>query len=192
MKKILLYPGAFNPPHLGHASIIEIAVKRVPFDEIWIMPSGNRSDKAISTTYENRRKLNELFVDHLKSQITVPVKLITAELDDIDGRNTPEIIQEIKSQPGTQVTQLIGLDGFLSLRPKLVAGEKFLVVKRQGYEMSIDPVSADDILILDRMSQDISSTTIRKMVQEHNLEYKALVPKEVGKYIEENKLYLSK
>ncbi len=62
MKKILFYPGTFNPPHLGHASAVLVALKNVAFDEVWILPSGKRVDREILTSVEDRRNLSTLFV----------------------------------------------------------------------------------------------------------------------------------
>ena len=116
MKKILLFPGAFNPPHNGHTEAVERALKKESFDELWIMPSGKRNDKTITTSYEQRRVLGNLFVEYLQSKINMPVKLITAELDNMNGKFTHEILEEVKSQSDMEITQLIGLDGFLDLQ----------------------------------------------------------------------------
>src|SRR4051812_39021789 len=106
MKKVLIYPGAFNPPHYGHVATVELALKKYPFDEVWIIPSGKREDKIISTTYNDRRNLSNLFVEFLKTKIAIPAKLITDELDDTEGRFTSEILGKIKSQPDVEITQL--------------------------------------------------------------------------------------
>lgn len=192
MKKILLYPGAFNPPHYGHVAILEIALRNSLFDEVWIVPSGKHDDKVIPTTYDNRRKLGGLFVDYLNSKINVPVKLITAELDDAGGKFTHEILKEIKSQDGVDVTQLIGLDGFLNLFPKLTnEKEKFIIVRRTGYEMPSDVVFGDNITFLSEGTNDsISSTQIRGMIQNHNKDFTKFLPENIAEYIEDNNLYL--
>ena len=61
MKKILFFPGAFNPPHNGHISLVQTALNQFTFDEVWIMPSGRRDDgKIISTNYEQKNSNNAL------------------------------------------------------------------------------------------------------------------------------------
>lgn len=192
MKNILLFPGAFNPPHNGHALIAEIVVNKITFDEIWIMPSGKREDKTILTSYEDRRNLGSLFVEYLQTKFTIPVKLITNELDDIEGRYTHEILKEIKSQAGFQVTQLIGLDGFLTLKDKLTdKNERFIVIDRSGYSRPKDLICGENITVIENnTTQNISSTQIREMVHNRNMEYKKLVPEEIANYIEKNNLYL--
>ena len=134
MKNILLFPGAFNPPHYGHIETVKIALEKVSFDELWIMPSGKRDDKTISTNYKDRRAFGNFFVEYLQSVVSIPVKLIATELDNVDGKFTHQILKEVKSQSDIIITQLIGLDGFLHLQDKLSdSEEKFIVMNRQGY-----------------------------------------------------------
>ena len=50
MKNIInvaLYGGAFDPPHLGHLSIIN-ELQNIEFiQEVWLLPSGDREDKKL-------------------------------------------------------------------------------------------------------------------------------------------------
>lgn len=191
MKTILLFPGAFNPPHYGHAETIKIALEKSSFDELWVVPSGKRDDKNITTNYEDRRALGEFFVEYLESEVDIPVKLITAELDNIDGKFTHEILKEIKLQPDVEITQLIGLDGFLHLQRKLTdTEEKFIVMNRQGYEFPKNFSHNDNVVIFEGTKKSISSTQIRNMVKNHDDSYKKLVPEKIASYIESKKLYL--
>jgi len=191
MKKVLLFPGAFNPPHLNHVRTLEFAVSNYLFDEVWIMPSGKRNDKTISTSYEDRRNLNKLFVIYLQSNIAIPIKLITAELDDKSSRFTEEIIEEVKSQPETDITQLIGLDGYLTIEKKLTSKhEKFLVIPRSGYVFQKDLVFDSNITLLSEdPGNGVSSTDIRLMIENEDKKYKELIPKDIADYIEKHNLY---
>jgi len=191
MKKILLFPGAFNPPHYGHIEIIGIALKKYSFDELWIVPSGKRDDKNITTNYEDRRNLGNLFVEYLQSKINIPVKLITAELDNLDGRFTYEILKEIKSKSNIEITQLIGLDGFLGLqKSKLINDqEKFIIMNRHCYELPKNFFCNENIIILEEITQSISSTQIRNMIKNNDVGYKKFVPDKIATYIENHNLY---
>ena len=194
MKKVLIYPGAFNPPHYGHVSTLEIALKHKSFDEIWIIPSGKRDDKVISTKYEDRRNMGKLFVDFLKTKIDTPIKLRTDELDNIEGKGTKEILKNIKSEQETQITQLIGLDGLLNLKKNLSSNEfeeeKFLVINRPGYELLENVAYGDNVIFLKGSAGgDISSTQIRNMIRNNDESYKELVPPNISTYIKENNLY---
>lgn len=190
MKKVLLYPGAFNPPHYGHAAAIEVALKQGNFQEVWVMPSGKREDKNIDTSYEDRRALGELFAEYLNTKLGFPVKLITAELDNTDGKFTHEILREIKSQDGVEITQLIGMDGFVHLLPKLNdPNEKLIVIERPNYALPNGFVAGANIQLVQEDVGDISSTKIRNLAELHDPEFKKLVPEKIADYIETRSLY---
>lgn len=54
MRNIALYGGAFDPPHVGHLLLIK-HLTTIPFiDEVWLLPSGDREDKKLLLTMENR------------------------------------------------------------------------------------------------------------------------------------------
>lgn len=188
MKKVLLFPGAFNPPHNGHVSALQIVLKKMSFDEIWIMPSGNRTDKTIPISYEDRRDLGSLFVEYLQTKISIPVRLITDELDDPEWRKTEDILREVRRQPNIRCAQLIGLDGYMKIREKS-PDETFAIIRRPGCEISPHLIRNGDAVILDEMSPDISSTHIRALIKNKDPSYKELVPEKISRYITEHHLY---
>lgn len=54
MKEIAVFGGTFNPPTLAHQEIIEACLQHPTFDEVWVMPSGERADKDITVEAEDR------------------------------------------------------------------------------------------------------------------------------------------
>lgn len=191
MKKILFYPGTFNPPHYGHISAITTALEAVDFDEVWIMPSGKRVDKEILTSFEDIKHLSEILVKYLQLQTKVPIKLIATAVDDVDGKYTHEYIVELKASNNDEIYQLVGIDGYLGIKERIIGpDEKFVITKRFGYEFPKEMTSNDNRIIIDEKVSGISSTKIRDMVKGGDKNYKDLVPKEVATYIEEKGLYL--
>ena len=190
MKKILFYPGTFNPPHLGHASAVLVALKNVVFDEVWVLPSGKRVDREIPTSVEDRRNLATLFVDYLQTQTQVPIRLVADALDGVGGKYTHEIIVELKSQSKDEIFQLVGIDGFMSIKERVIGpNEKFVINKRSGYEFPEELLSNSNLVILEEEVGGISSTRIREMIKNADKGYKKLVPEEIATYIEEKGLY---
>lgn len=57
IKTILVFGGSFNPPTLAHQAIITACLALPKFDEVWVMPSGNRADKAISVSDDDRLQM---------------------------------------------------------------------------------------------------------------------------------------
>jgi nicotinic acid mononucleotide adenylyltransferase len=56
-RKILLFGGSFSPPTLAHEAIIAACLDMKDFDEVWVMPSGDRADKVIAIQDEDRLKM---------------------------------------------------------------------------------------------------------------------------------------
>ena len=190
MKKILFYPGTFNPPHFGHVSVVKVAVDTLGFDDVWVMPCGKRLDKVIPTSYEDRRNLGNLFVEYLQTVVNIPVKMLTNELDDTEGKYTHEVIMELKSQSVDEIFQLVGIDGFMSIKERVIGpNEKFVISKRSGYKFYEEMISNSNLIFLDEAVAGISSTKIREMVKNGDDGYKKLVPGKVASYIEGKRLY---
>lgn len=59
-RKILLFGGSFSPPTLAHEAIIAQCLRLPQFDELWIMPSGDRPDKTIAMSDQDRLRMLEL------------------------------------------------------------------------------------------------------------------------------------
>lgn len=58
-KKVAIYGGSFNPPTMSHFEIMkmvmdDIQVDGKPFDEVWMVPCGDRHDKKIGTPGDKR------------------------------------------------------------------------------------------------------------------------------------------
>lgn len=190
MKKILFYPGTFNPPHLGHVSAVEVAAHTIGCDEVWIMPSGKMPNKFIPTSTEDRKNLVNLFIEHLRSEIDVPVKMITTAINDASARPIHEHILQVKSGSGSEIFQLAGIDGFLSITERVIGpNEKFVIIKRSGYAVPEELYAKNNLIILNEEVGGISSTKIREMIKNGDGEYKKLVPEKIAAYIEERGLY---
>ncbi|MBP6888749.1 MAG: hypothetical protein KBC21_03520 [Candidatus Pacebacteria bacterium] len=191
MKKILFYPLTCNPPHFGHVSAVKIAINNLDFDEVWIMPGGKRVDKEITTSYEDIRKLGSLFVAYLQTEINIPIKVVATALDAVANKYTHEVIMELKSQSEDEIFQLCGIDGYTGIKERVIGpNEKFVIIKRSGYELPAELVSKENLIILNEGIGGISSTKIREMVKTGNEAYKNLVPETIAAYIQEKGLYL--
>jgi nicotinate-nucleotide adenylyltransferase len=196
-KKILLYPGAFNPPHLGHESLIKTALEKVPFDEVWIMPSGNRKDKTIATSFADRRALGQLFVESVQRKVSAAIKLITSEIEEGNTKSTPELIHELigklEAQPDMEMTQLIGMDGleFLARKygPDLEKGGQYLAVERNGYRLEAEINPSKVIFLEDKDQLGLASTQVRELAKNGDPKYKELVSASIADYIEQHRLY---
>ena len=65
MRNIALYGGAFDPPHIGHLQLIHSLAKVPGIDEVWLLPSGDRTDKKLLLPMQKRLHLiKHLFQDN--------------------------------------------------------------------------------------------------------------------------------
>lgn len=191
MKKIIFYPITCNPPHLGHVSAVKFAIKHIHFDEVWIMPGGKRVDKEISVSYEDIKNMCNLFIEYLRTEVNVPVKVITSAIDNTDSVYTHEAILELKSQTKDELFQLCGIDGFLSIKERVIGpDENFVIIKRSGYFIPKDLLTKNNLTIFDEEVKDISSTQIREMIRVGNEEYRKFVPEIIATYIKDETLYV--
>ncbi len=54
MTEVIVFGGSFNPPTHAHAEVVKNCLEQPEIDEVWVMPSGARTDKAFSTTDQER------------------------------------------------------------------------------------------------------------------------------------------
>lgn len=102
--KLLLFGGTFDPPHIGHMSILQNAISCVQPNEVWVMPAGIPPHKrASSTPAELRLAMCQCFADVFPNTVI----------------SDWEILQEGKSYTQRTVewleTQRVGADIFLCI-----------------------------------------------------------------------------
>ena len=62
---IYIFGGAFDPPHAGHSAMIRAILHYLNPEQIIMLPSGQRNDKAYSTTDEHRLAMLDIFVSEI-------------------------------------------------------------------------------------------------------------------------------
>jgi nicotinate-nucleotide adenylyltransferase len=94
-KKAVLFGGSFSPPHRGHAAFAAAAARHG--DELWVLPSGDRSDKAPGLA-EARLAMSEAFARDLAAATGVPVRVETIELELPPPTWTYRTIKELEAR----------------------------------------------------------------------------------------------
>ncbi len=198
-KKILIYGGAFSPPHLGHASAVSLALRSFPCDEIWVMPSADRRDKKITAGAEDRKRMLEIMIHELFPRPATPVTVSTLEIDRPKPTTTYETLMELNGQfPGSEFYFLIGADVVGDIESKWFNGKEiyrlanFVVMDCRG--VPVPSGLPDNFIHLPGrkgLTGDISSTMIRNMLGERKNPDHCLTPG-VAAYIREMKLYQPK
>jgi len=57
IKHIALYGGSFDPPHIAHLRLIRRLITLTDIDEVWLMPCGDREDKKLIMSKDQRFNL---------------------------------------------------------------------------------------------------------------------------------------
>ncbi|MEK7191899.1 MAG: nicotinate-nucleotide adenylyltransferase [Patescibacteria group bacterium] len=195
MKKIVIYGGAFSPPHIGHASSVEIVTRLFPCDEIWIMPSADRHDKKITASASHRLKMLKILIKEFFPNPKIPVKLSTLEIDRPKLTTTYETKLELeKKYPGAEFWFLIGSDLLLDIENKWVNGKdlyqsaNFLAIKKS--DAPLPDILPPKFRLLEKevFWIDISSTFIRNLLGKGYSGLPYISPG-VAEYVRKNGLY---
>lgn len=94
-KKAVLFGGSFNPPHRGHAAFAAAAARHG--DELWVLPSGDRRDKAPGLV-DARLAMAHAFARDLAAATGVPVRVETVELELAPPTWTYRTLKELEAR----------------------------------------------------------------------------------------------
>ncbi len=186
-KKIGIFGGTFNPPHIGHLIIANEVKDSLKLDEIRFLPNYTPPHKAIreGISAEDREKMLELSLEGNST-----FKIERAELIREGTSYTFDTMDKlIHIEPESEFYFIIGGD-MIEFLPRwykieeLVTKIKFVGVSRPAYSSS----SHFPVIMVECPLIEISSTFIREKVGK-NQSIRYLVPSKVEQYIKENNLY---
>ncbi len=132
--KVLLFGGAFDPPHKGHISILKNAMAYDDFDKVIVMPTGTPTHKKGCTApFDVRVYMSKLAFEHLGKNVEISTWEGTNFHDDYTYL-TVEHLKEKYDNP--QIYMLIGSDSLFTLdswkKPERLMSEcKMLVFARE-------------------------------------------------------------
>jgi nicotinate-nucleotide adenylyltransferase len=192
--RIGIMGGTFDPIHMGHLIIAELAKEAGGFDEIWFMPSYQPPHKTPlrSASAEERARMVEEAIRGNPS-----FRLERLEIERGGVSYTVDTVKELnRLYPEHRFSWIIGGDmveylPYWHRLDEIVQHARFFGVARPGFR--IDPKKLPNCLegkitIADMPEFDISSTQIRNRIADgQSIRY--LVPDAVRAYITENRLY---
>jgi nicotinate-nucleotide adenylyltransferase len=195
MKRLGIFGGAFDPPHIAHSIIAEDVREQLHLDKIIFIPSGNPplKDAQGVTPAVHRMEMSKISFGSDPN----------FEVSDIEFSNSDERsftvdtlmkLHEIYPKNTVKFYLIIGIDNLIDF-PKWKNPEKLfllsevIIANRPNY--LIDNVPGEymqKVKFLNVPNLDISSSGIRKRVSQGK-SIKYLVHPDVEKYILHNKLY---
>lgn len=186
MQQAIIYGGAFNPPTNAHRAILEACILHGVENnaEVWVMPSGNRSDKTIPTATKQRLKLVDAFIDSTGMGRDV-VRVENYELLSSGQTQTFQTYTALQQMyPDVRQVWVFGSDSILTMK-QWEGGETLfneldmLIIERAGSEITDVPPKAQ---YLEVCTQEVSSTLVREHIASQ-LDFSHLVPPEVHKLL---------
>lgn len=191
MKRIGIFGGSFDPPHIAHAELARTALRALALDEVRWIPAGQPWQKVRAMTPAAQREAMVRLAIAGEPRFV----LDRIELDRGGPSVTLDTVTAFQAaEPGAEWVLLIGGDQYANLHtwrhwPDLLARVTLAVAHRPGAPTTPDAaVRQCPHRVVPLPMLDISSTDIRQRVA-RGLSIEHLVPPSVARYIEENRLY---
>lgn len=185
--KVGIFGGSFNPVHNGHLGLVDKVLEDKLVDEVWLMPCGRHAFNKNLTAASDRAEMLRLGIIGKKN-----VKISRLEIDNPGISYTYDSLMKLKHEYSEDFYLIIGADILKDLNPQKWQGYeelckigKFIVFNRKGYEIRNPGINMSTIYLEDAA---ISSTEVRNRIKQ-GLSIEGMVPKSVGDYIQQNRLY---
>jgi nicotinate-nucleotide adenylyltransferase len=161
LESVALFGGSFDPPHIGHKSVVEEALRILKIEKVIVIP-----------TFLNPFKSNTYFSTYQRFTMTQEMfqNLSNVQVDDFEikeAKSTPTAITLKHFQHEYDVNYfIIGSDNLASIDKwynfKWINEQiTWVIATRRGYRLDTSKLRAFKILEID---EDISSTEIRKSI----------------------------
>jgi len=189
--KIGLFPGSFNPIHIGHLIIANLAYENSDLDQVWFIVSPQNPFK------KNKSLLHEFDrLDMVRASIHEDYHLKVSDIE----FNMPKpsytidtLIRLDEQFPNYDFSLIIGGDNLESL-PRWKNGQTILnnyrlIVYPRPEAKQTEIIRHQNVLEIDAPKLDISATLIRKLIKAGK-SIKYLVPDQAIQIINSKKLFL--
>lgn len=187
--KIGIYPGSFDPIHLGHIKIVNKIIEEKLVDKVLIVPTDDYWTKNITASLQDRINMAKLFesnnvlVETKDNQIKATYEFLQAKKNDYPN---VELYLILGGDNIENIEQWINFDNLIKY-PFIIVGrgefnkdyiiDKFTKLDKKNYK------------ILDVENIEISSTDIRKSINSKTIK-EGLLDSRVLDYIVSNNLYI--
>ena len=182
---ICIFPGTFNPIHIAHLKMAQIALEKYGFDKIIFVPAYIPPHKKLANNLANHRYNMVKLATNKNSRF---------EVSDIEYKTecksyTLYTVKKLRTEYGIKdrLNMIIGTDAFAKIKTWHKANElkdlvHFIVFPRGNDILNKEEFAGYSYELVDTDQSDISSTEIRK-------EHIGGTVKEVEEYIIKNELY---
>ena len=197
-KKIALFGGAFDPPHLGHSQVAKSLLKQKAVQEVWFVPVfthpwAKKLHKEFLTKYDMRVSMLETVVADLNESFAQTQDLSCVRVAHFrDVSFTYDTLMFFSKEfPEYEFSWVMGseylpkFDAFLEMHPRLM-DFPFFIYPRKGF--GFEQLYPNMMPLKNMPEIEISSTMVRKAVRTHETIH-SLVIDQVKEKIEKWNLY---
>lgn len=196
-RRIGLFGGTFDPPHVGHVIVAQDVRDALDLDEMWFVVAARPPHKVGAAAEGDRGASAETRVRMVEAALGDDpcMRASRVELDRPGLSYTADTLRAVRRQePGAELSLVIGADQLRAFgtwkEPEEIARlARLTVMGREGTGASTADVPLDieyDTVEVTRI--DVSSTLVRRRVAEgRSIRY--LVPEAVRRIIESEGLY---
>lgn len=195
-KKIGIYGGTFNPPHIGHLHVAETAQKAAGLDAVVFVPSGYSYMKSsedmtspfcrLMMTSMAVEKEEKFYVSDVEQRRPGPSYMI-------------ETVEELKEvYKDDSLFLIVGQDALEQMPSwyeyeKLISMIKLIVIPRGDSPVKVPPEMRESIYVIcsESATVNLSSSQIRNMAKK-GLPFSHLVPDGIYEYVIRHHLYRGK
>lgn len=195
--RIGLMGGTFDPVHLGHLFIAEMAREEFGLDRVIWLPAGDPPHKkGYRVTPQEHRHAMVL----LATASNPDFEVSRWELERSGPSYSIDTILHFREVcPGAELFFITGADAILEIltwyrHDEVIRSCRFIAVTRPGYDLNrlsavLPPEYLSQIDLLEAPGVDISSTDLRARIRTGS-SIRYLVPELVATYIQKHRLYL--
>ena len=171
--RVAVYPGSFNPLHIGHLAIMRILTEEMDFDMVYLVVSPQNPFKGEEMLQSGQERF-EAAVKAVARYPGLKVKVDDIELGMPAPQYTINTLDALKRrEPDNDFTLVIGADNLDRMHMwkdyrRILSEYGVLVYPRKGYDMKriCDGLMSESgkyrITLADAPTVDISSTEIRE------------------------------
>lgn len=192
--KVALLGGAFDPPHLGHVLTVSRILNSGDFDQVWLVPAGERVDKRYHASAQQRLEMLEA-VRQEYWESDPRVRIERCQIDErLPGSYAIDLLEFARgSSPQDEFWFVIGDDLIADLPrwhqgARLLKEEAFLIVSRPGKTASLAGSRMQRLRDPLDMGSGISSSAVRQLLKQSG-DTAGVLPAPVRRIIEREGLY---
>lgn len=162
-RRVALFGGAFNPPHLAHVFTVNYLLSRTDVDEVWVLPSARHAFGKEMAPFQERLTLLRACFGHMPE---VQICEVEAE-EGLSGRTFDTLTLLSERSPHISLSLVIGADNLTESHrwyrfDELVARWRVIALGRPGHEEALHLARAASWCSVGPMLPNISSSALRE------------------------------